>query len=90
MRFRADVPNVLGPDIQTSYMEGLRGRIFPVRDIPIRDADFIDLDLLHGEEGFLPALLLFRRGLQFFGCLRTGEVNDRMLDQLIGHQAARQ
>ena len=65
-------------------------RIFPVRDIPVRNADFVDLDLLHGEEGFLPALLLFRCGLQFLGRLRTGEVNDRMIDHLIGHEATTQ
>lgn len=89
MGFRADIANVLRRDVQVRYMERLRGGILAVRDIPIRNADFIDLDLLHSEEGFLPALLLFRCGLQFLRRLRTGEVNDRMLDQLIGHETAK-
>ena len=41
-------------------MQRLRGGIFPIRYIAVCDADFIKLRLMHGEEGFLPTLLLFR------------------------------
>ena len=57
---RAHIANILRLHVQLGDMKGLRIRTLPVGHVPISKADFVDLHFLHAEEGFLPALLLFR------------------------------